>query len=227
MAVNSRAEYWENVQIPAGLDLVELLPAHLPKSTRFETKMDVIERSIATEQRLRLSQGFGDIAKFLADCRSGNCPCRQPVCPICARLFRRRRSPCVGRGAARAKTPLHRGTQDDGTRVKRSQNFGRDRDQNDRGQFQTRQVSWPFGRSALNAPGSTFKNPPIKETPEEMKMNMHNSKTLKTTKKPAAAPTSCSARRQASCGMASASCHSRCPRPRMPEAGRCQLARTA
>ena len=89
MAVDLRAEYWENVQIPARLDLVELLPAHLPKSTRFETKMDVIERSLATEQRLRLSQGFGDIAKFLADCRSGNYPCRQPVCPICARHFRR------------------------------------------------------------------------------------------------------------------------------------------
>jgi len=89
MAVDSRADYWENVQIPARFDLVELLPAHLPKSTRFETKMDVIKRSIATERRLRLSRGFGDIAKFLADCRSGNYACRQPVCPICARLFRR------------------------------------------------------------------------------------------------------------------------------------------
>ena len=187
MAVDSRAEYWENVQIPARFDLIELLPAHLPKSTRFETKMDVIERSIATEQRLRLSQGFGDIAKFLAEL--GKLPLSPAVCPICARHFRRRRSPCVGRGAARAKTPLHRGTQDDGTRVKRSQNFGRDRDQNDRGQFQTRQVSWPFGRSALSTPGSTFKNPPIKATHSEgMKMNMHDSKTLKTTKKPAAAP---------------------------------------
>jgi hypothetical protein len=90
MAVDSRAEYWENVQIPARFDLVGLLPAHLPKSARFETESDVVERSVATEQRLRkVSQGFGDIAKFLADCRSGNYPCRQPVCPICARLFRR------------------------------------------------------------------------------------------------------------------------------------------
>jgi hypothetical protein len=90
MAVDSRAEYWENVQIPARFDLVELLPAHLPKSARFETESDVVERSVATEQRLRkVSQGFGDIAKFLADCRSGNYPCRQPVCPICARLYRR------------------------------------------------------------------------------------------------------------------------------------------
>ena len=89
MAVDSRAEYWENVQIPARLDLVELLGAHLPKSTRFETKMDVIERSIATEQRLRLSQGFGDIAKFLADCRRRRYPCCRSICPICARHFRR------------------------------------------------------------------------------------------------------------------------------------------
>jgi len=88
--VDSLAEYWENVQIPARFDLPELLPAGLPKSIRFETKADVIERSIVTEQRLRkVGRGFGDIGKFLADCRSGNYPCRQPICPICARLFRR------------------------------------------------------------------------------------------------------------------------------------------
>ena len=90
MAVNSRAEYWENIQIPARFDLVELLPAHLPKSTRFETKMDVIERSIATELGLRkVGRGFRDIAKFLADCRGRRYPCRHPICPICARRFRR------------------------------------------------------------------------------------------------------------------------------------------
>ena len=36
MAVDSRAEYWENVQIPAGLDLVELLPAHAEHALRDE-----------------------------------------------------------------------------------------------------------------------------------------------------------------------------------------------
>jgi hypothetical protein len=90
MAVDSRAEYWENVQIPARLDLVELLPARLPKRLRFETKADVIERSLATENRLRKAgPGLQDMVESLADCRLGNCACRQPICPICARLFRR------------------------------------------------------------------------------------------------------------------------------------------
>lgn len=52
--------------------------------------MDVIERSIATELGLRkVGRGFRDIAKFLADCRGRRYPCRHPICPICARRFRR------------------------------------------------------------------------------------------------------------------------------------------
>jgi hypothetical protein len=90
MAVDSRAEYWESVRIPARLDLVKLLPARLPKSLRFETQSDVIERSIVTELELRkVGRGFRDIAKFLADCRGRRYPCCRPTCPICARRFRR------------------------------------------------------------------------------------------------------------------------------------------
>jgi hypothetical protein len=90
MPFDSHAEYWECVRIPARFDLVELLPAGLPKSIRFETKADVIERSLATENRLRKAgPGLQDMVESLADCRLGNCACRQPICPICARLFRR------------------------------------------------------------------------------------------------------------------------------------------
>jgi hypothetical protein len=90
MLVDARETYWERVRIPARFDLVELLPAGLPKSFRFETKADVIERSLATEKRLRKAGlSLRDMAESLADCRSGYYSCRQPICPICALAFRR------------------------------------------------------------------------------------------------------------------------------------------
>jgi hypothetical protein len=90
MLIDSREAYWERVRIPARFDLVELLPAGLPKSFRFETKADVIERSLATEKRLRKAGlSLRDMAESLADCRSGYYSCRQPICPICALAFRR------------------------------------------------------------------------------------------------------------------------------------------
>jgi hypothetical protein len=90
MPVGSPAAFWENVRIPARIDLAELLPEHLPKAVRFETRSDVVERSLATEQRLRkAARGLHDMAKILADCRASHDPCRHPICPICARHFRR------------------------------------------------------------------------------------------------------------------------------------------
>jgi hypothetical protein len=86
--VDQNRAFWERVGIPAHLDLVEVLPASLPKSRRFETKADVVKRSIEREQRLRKTRN-DHVAEFLADCRSGNYACRQPICPICGRLFRR------------------------------------------------------------------------------------------------------------------------------------------
>lgn len=88
MRLDQNRAFWERVKIPAGLDLVEVLPANLPKSRRFETKADVVKRSIEREQRLRKTCN-DHVAEFLADCRSGQYPCRQPICPICGRLFRR------------------------------------------------------------------------------------------------------------------------------------------
>jgi hypothetical protein len=81
---------WEGVIIPRRFDLAELLPAELPKSRRFETETDTVERSIAAEQKLRKAGPlFRKLAERLADCRNGDCSCRLPICPICARSFRR------------------------------------------------------------------------------------------------------------------------------------------
>ena len=70
MRLDQNRAFWERVKIPAGLDLVEVLPANLPKSRRFETKADVVKRSIEREQRLRKTCN-DHVAEFLADCRSG------------------------------------------------------------------------------------------------------------------------------------------------------------
>ena len=79
--------FWERTKIPPHL-IWELLPPSLSKQLRFETIDDAIRLAIDRRKRL-LKTLYDHLALFMADCRAGVYPCRLPICPICARRFRR------------------------------------------------------------------------------------------------------------------------------------------
>lgn len=88
MLFDPAATFWERTKIPPALDLRKLLPSSLPKQLRFETKDDVIRLAIERERRLRKTP-YDHLACLIEECRQGLYPCRLPICPICARRFRR------------------------------------------------------------------------------------------------------------------------------------------
>ncbi len=88
MLLDPAPTFWERTKIPRRFDLRKLLPASLPTQFRFETREDVIRLAVEREKRLRRTP-YDHLALFMADCREGLYPCRLPICPLCARSFRR------------------------------------------------------------------------------------------------------------------------------------------
>lgn len=88
MLLDPKATFWERTKIPPALDLRRLLPPAFPKQMRFESIEDASVRSFEREKRLKATE-YDYFAPFLEDCRNGFSPCRLPICPICARRFRR------------------------------------------------------------------------------------------------------------------------------------------
>src|SRR5215216_178729 len=93
MAITKRTlpPFWRRRKPPSRYDIAKLRPASLPKSERFETPKDARDESNRREAVLRSSSAKGtwQIAQQLHDCRAGYYHCENPICPLCARTFRR------------------------------------------------------------------------------------------------------------------------------------------
>jgi hypothetical protein len=86
------APYWIHCDVPENRDIALLRPATLPKGKRFETEDDVYE--IADTIVPKLEGCLRSIAKSVDNCSTGVKTngvknCLLPICPICARHYRR------------------------------------------------------------------------------------------------------------------------------------------
>lgn len=87
---NKAHPFWASAPPPAGHDIARLRPASLPLGVRFETLEDAHGYSIARRKILeRGGRVLQCSAERLEECAAGGERCGQPICPICARLFRR------------------------------------------------------------------------------------------------------------------------------------------
>jgi hypothetical protein len=79
---------WIDCKLPKKFDIAVLRPPQLSKSERFETERDVDKRAVE-----RIIPGLLDhmptTANRIADCAEGKVNCLLPICPICARHYRR------------------------------------------------------------------------------------------------------------------------------------------
>jgi hypothetical protein len=77
-------KFWRRKKPNRKHDITLLMPGHLPKGKRFETRQDTYEERERSEALL----GSTVEATILANCRNGPA-CNNTFCPICARRFRR------------------------------------------------------------------------------------------------------------------------------------------
>ncbi len=88
--MHSSLPYWMDPEIPKEFDIACLRPANMPKGERFETEDDVYERVVSLIAP-NLHGRLPSIAFKIEKCADPNCimHCLKPICPICARLYRR------------------------------------------------------------------------------------------------------------------------------------------
>jgi hypothetical protein len=82
--------YWYNARIRRNHDIARLRPPSLPKGRRFETEQDATAYSNVI--RAALGSGSGrqkTLASTLLECQQGYNVCACPLCPLCARQYRR------------------------------------------------------------------------------------------------------------------------------------------
>ena len=79
---------WIDCELDGRFDIAALRPPKSPKGVRFETEVDVRERAdkhIIPGLRINMPA----TAERIVDCAEGNKKCLLPICPICARHYRR------------------------------------------------------------------------------------------------------------------------------------------
>jgi hypothetical protein len=89
-AVAERKPYWYEVKVKRAHDIARLRPPSLKKGQRFETEQDAAEYSSMIRAALHNATGrLENLATTLSECANGYYVCAQPICPICARQYRR------------------------------------------------------------------------------------------------------------------------------------------
>jgi hypothetical protein len=85
--MDNSTPYWIDCDIPKERDIALLRPATLSKGKRFETEHDVYET--ANTIVCNLQGRLWSIARKVEECVDGVQNCLLPICPICARHYRR------------------------------------------------------------------------------------------------------------------------------------------
>jgi hypothetical protein len=81
-------DYWIDWYIPKRRDIALRRPAHLPKAKRFETERDAHKRAVDIIIP-GLWNSLPSTAQKIEECASDDQRCLLPICPICARDYRR------------------------------------------------------------------------------------------------------------------------------------------